>query len=204
MVSATARTRSGFGSRRHAARRARRQSKRPLPRGVRISRASLNFEIDGMLGLAGYGECVVSAWQGPSSSEEVQLAPSDSKFRSLSPAPIPLPTLPSIRSLVHSVRPDLYRMALRNVCPLWVRLARSRSFCSSSCDCVISNGTQVTNWSVLEFHGFCFCRTGVLSNYFILQAPARGFPGPEMPMGSTSFPHFVGERFIPVFQCIFV
>ncbi|PWZ31122.1 putative NAD kinase 1 [Zea mays] len=41
--------------------------------------------------------------KGPSSSEEVQLAPSDSKFRSLSPAPIPLPTLPSIRSLVHSM-----------------------------------------------------------------------------------------------------
>ncbi|ONM34381.1 NAD kinase 1 [Zea mays] len=41
--------------------------------------------------------------KGPSSSEEVQLAPSDSKFRSLSPSPIPLPTLPSIRSLVHSV-----------------------------------------------------------------------------------------------------
>ncbi|XP_066313283.1 probable NAD kinase 1 [Miscanthus floridulus] len=39
----------------------------------------------------------------PSSSEEVQLAPSDSKFRSLSPAPIPIPAPPSVRSLVDSV-----------------------------------------------------------------------------------------------------
>ncbi|XP_066313372.1 probable NAD kinase 1 [Miscanthus floridulus] len=39
----------------------------------------------------------------PSSSEEVQLAPSDSKFRSLGPAPIPIPAPPSIRSLVDSV-----------------------------------------------------------------------------------------------------
>ncbi|CAD6234799.1 unnamed protein product [Miscanthus lutarioriparius] len=39
----------------------------------------------------------------PSSSEEVQLAPSDSKFRGLSPAPIPIPAPPSIRSLLDSV-----------------------------------------------------------------------------------------------------
>nr|CAB3479474.1 unnamed protein product [Digitaria exilis] len=38
-----------------------------------------------------------------SSSEEVQLAQPDSKFRSLNPGPIPIPTAPSIRSLVDSV-----------------------------------------------------------------------------------------------------
>ncbi|PWZ08699.1 putative NAD kinase 1 [Zea mays] len=39
----------------------------------------------------------------PSSSEEFQLAPTGSKFRSLSPAPIPIPASPGIRSLVDSV-----------------------------------------------------------------------------------------------------
>ncbi|PWZ31164.1 60S ribosomal protein L10a [Zea mays] len=38
----------------------------------------------------------------PSSSEEFQLAPTDSKFRSLNPAPIPIPASPGIRSLVDS------------------------------------------------------------------------------------------------------
>ena len=64
---------------------------------------------DGVFGLAGSDECVVSVWQEPSSSEEVQLAPSDSKFRGLSPAPIPIPAPPSIRSLLDSVRADMYR-----------------------------------------------------------------------------------------------
>ncbi|CAL4972074.1 unnamed protein product [Urochloa decumbens] len=38
-----------------------------------------------------------------SSSEEIQVAQSDSKFRSLNPGPIPIPAAPSIRSLVDSV-----------------------------------------------------------------------------------------------------
>jgi hypothetical protein len=68
-----------------------------------------------VFGLAGSDECVVSVCQEPSSSEEVQLAPSDSKFRSIGPAPIPIPAPPSIRSLVDSVRADLYRWLKEHV-----------------------------------------------------------------------------------------
>jgi hypothetical protein len=65
-----------------------------------------------VFGLPGSDECVVSVWQEPSSSEEFQLAPTDSKFRSLSPAPIPIPASPGIRSLVDSVRADIADMCI--------------------------------------------------------------------------------------------